>query len=326
MQLSILLRRHANTLNCLCTFVVVVTIVTQIGATATAQDKSDSQIRYFVTGVVRDAETNEPISGATIQVLDSLQADEEQRLLKGVTTNEGRYRIEVPMGSTRIWYPPLKPGYWLESKDCVVDVVALPDQPIVNHDIMVKSGPVWRCRIEGTHSERMIAVTEVPDDQNRSKLIKGEYFEQSTPMLQAISYLGDEKDFAITQIGTSGKLVLRVINLTTELIVEPGFDNSQVASVRHLPDSDKTEMLDANGKKATIGAATVTLAGGIPLLTFKLKPSLSIAVQRVTGRLVDANNKPVTDARVGLTIGFVGQGGGDSGKSTYFQFGRAIRP
>ena len=104
MQLAILLRRHANTLNCLCTFVVVATIVTQIGATATAQDKPDSQIRYFVTGVVRDAETNEPISGATIQVLDSLQADAKQRLLKGATTDEGRYRIDVPIGSTRIWY------------------------------------------------------------------------------------------------------------------------------------------------------------------------------------------------------------------------------
>ncbi len=81
------------------------TNVPSVAKTTSAEQK------YYITGTVREAVTNEPIAGAEVGLLDE---SSERRALKGISDANGKYRIEVPMGSVKLWYPSLKPGYcWL---------------------------------------------------------------------------------------------------------------------------------------------------------------------------------------------------------------------
>ena len=131
---------------------------------------------YFVTGVVREAGTDKPVAGAKVQFLDSSAQDPQQRLRIGTTDAQGRYRIAVPMGSIRLWFPELKPGYWMGAKESMHEVITSPDAPVAEHDLIVRKAPVWQVQVDGdltppdspSSPNRIIFAMEEPDAKNRA--------------------------------------------------------------------------------------------------------------------------------------------------------------
>jgi hypothetical protein len=59
--------------------------------------------KYFIEGTVRQEQTLEAVSGAKIQFLALTETDPKRRMRKGTTDEQGRYRIEVPMGSVHFF-------------------------------------------------------------------------------------------------------------------------------------------------------------------------------------------------------------------------------
>lgn len=267
-------------------------------------NSESTEQKYFVVGTVREAVTNEPIAGAEVGLLVMSEQLPEKRAPKGISDAQGKYRIEVPMGTVKLWNPWLKPGFWLSSEDAMKDIVTSPEQPEAVHDIIANKSPTWQVHAIGDLSQSpMISAMEVPDAAKRAALIKHEYVTWNTLPLQAFSHLDASGRGALTQVGMSGGLIVGIVNVQAELVVEPGFDNTYVVSADRLPDSKSTRMNDKAGKQATVTEATVTLENGVPLLTFQLRSTLPIAFQKLTGRVVDDNDEPISGARIGAAGG-----------------------
>jgi thiol-disulfide isomerase/thioredoxin len=111
--------------------------------------ETPEEYQYFVTGAVREQGTENPVAGAKVQFLDSSAQDPQQRLRIGVTDAQGRYRIAVPMGGIRLWFPELKPGYWMGAKESMHEVVTSPETPVAEHDLIVRKAPVWHVTLDG---------------------------------------------------------------------------------------------------------------------------------------------------------------------------------
>lgn len=301
------------------------------------RDPSDSSAdkpaeKYFITGTVREVHTGKPVSDAEIQILVESEPDINKRILKEKTNAMGEYRIAVPVGNVKLWLPALKPGYWLKPDDSLEALVTTPENPVRKHDITAQTGPVWNVHWKGKLTDQQlkllrshnkehplqlrIAVQEVEDDAKRAAWLKGELVSFQKAIASSMGYLDQSSHGKLTQVGTSGKYILMLVNDLAELIVEPGFDNTRVISQKRIPDTDQTEMIDASGKKATVSKATVTLNNGVPLLTFQTAAAKTIGMQKLVGRVVDENGKPLKDVRVGIVSGMKGGGSADTGEFT----------
>ena len=189
--------------------------------------------------------THKPIADAKVNVLNSTESDPSKRLLSGTTDSDGRYRIEVPLGSVRLWYSRLKPGYWLEPDENIKELVTTPDQPIVTHDIAANIGIAWPVLVtveDGIPdgAEVMVSLTEVEDDATRQKMLSGEGVSFMKSVNSSMSTLGASGRGAFTQCGETGKLVVGIGSrnlggIMTELIVTPGFEITKVKSIRGSP-------------------------------------------------------------------------------------------
>ncbi len=265
---------------------------------------ASAEQRYYITGTVREAVTNQPIAGAEVQLLVSSEQLQEKRVPKGISDANGKYRIEVPMGSVKLWFPSLKPGYWLANRDAMKDLVTSPEQPEAVHDIIANKSPTWRVHAVGELGEKpVLAAMEEPDPAKRAALIKGEKVTWSKFPVQTRSYADADGRGALTQVGHSGGLFIGVVNVNAELVVDEGFDNTRVVSAERMPGSTITKMIDQSGKQATVTEATVTLENGSPLLTFQLKSSEPVAMQKLLGRVADDSGKPLPGTRVGIACG-----------------------
>jgi beta-lactamase regulating signal transducer with metallopeptidase domain/thiol-disulfide isomerase/thioredoxin len=281
------------------------------------QDPPDRDPKCYVTGIVFEKGTKKPIADARVDVFPGSEPDPKRRI--GITDADGRYRVEVPLGSFRIWFPRLKPGYCLDHADNTAQLITTPAEPILTHDIAANRGTAWPVRIvvdggipEG--AELTASVHEVEDDTVRRNWLAGKFVTFKKPLEGAISELAPDGIGAFTQCGKSGKLLVgiggrTIENVMAELIVEPGFDINKVKSIAPVNGTDKVMMTDAAGATATIGKAEVTMQDGLPLLTFRLARRSPAAVQQFAGQVVDADGKPLEGVRVGAAISSAGEGG-----------------
>ena len=275
--------------------------------------QTEENPKHYITGIVFERKTQKPIAGAKVNILVDSEQESSKRGLSGTTDSDGRYRIEVPLGSVRLWFPRLTPGYWLEHDENVKAIVTSPDKPIMTHDIAAISGTAWplRVAVEGgipDGEELTVSVTEVEDDVTRQSWLKGVGVSFKISPNESISTLGTNGIGAFTQCGESGKLVVSlsgrsIKSLMTEVIVKPGFDISKVKSIAPVAGTDKITIIDEAGATATIGKAEVTLQDGRPLLTFHVAPRSQSSIQQFAGQIIDAAGNPIEAARVGSVIG-----------------------
>jgi beta-lactamase regulating signal transducer with metallopeptidase domain/thiol-disulfide isomerase/thioredoxin len=277
--------------------------------------------KYYVTGLVFDKETKKPIAGAKIQILVDAEPNPSKRLLHGISQADGRYRIEVPMGSCRFWFPRLKPGFWLNDADAHVGFVTSPEKRVATHDIAARRGAAWpmQLSVEGGPVDLtglFVSVMEVKNDKTRESLLRGEPVSFYDPLNESYSELGANGAGWLTQSGETGKLVVNVADgkrrfegFRAEFLVDPRFDMTKIKSVTPIAGTNKVRMIDEGGAQTTISKATVTLHGGLPLLTFRIARTTPLPVQEFSGRIVDVTGHPVPDVRIGSALGSSGGSG-----------------
>ncbi len=283
--------------------------------TTVVTDNEDA--KYFIIGLVTDAETGQPVADAEVGFLVESAQELDERAPKCKTDADGNYRIEVPMGEVKLWFPWLKPGYWLLPEEAMVSVATTPENPETRLDIRARKGAVWQVQAEGEPGERpYISSTEESDPAKRAAWLKGEPFSRDKSPPQAFGLLDANGRGELTQVGPSGALIVGIVNVQGEIVAEPLFDNTQVVSAVKLANTNKTELVDQRGRKAVVTEATVSLKDGVPLLHYQLKSNAPIAIQKLTGRVVDEDDQPVANARVGLASGTAGGGNAVQSQST----------
>ena len=123
---------------------------------ASSPKPSQPPMAYRLTGSVRLEGTDEPVAGATVDVMiaDSGQGHRgaNRTALSGV---DGRYTVDLTPGSARSWtlIPPV--GYWAprdlqRSEEFVVSK----DEPVHRKDYLVRRGTVWDFRITRAHEAK----------------------------------------------------------------------------------------------------------------------------------------------------------------------------
>ena len=270
----------------------------------TSQTASVETNGYFVTGVVTDVKTRLPIANASIQLIVPAEPDATKRVLKGSTNADGRYRIAVPLGTVLLWYPSIKPGYWIvEPSQNMVKLTTSPDQPIANHDIRVKSAPVWNIRYnrEVSAERNVIALMEIPDDNMRRKVLAREAWSTQSPLHQWSSIINADGYGAFTQIGDSGKLVVSVADAQAEVIVDANFDNTNVKSATYDPATKYTLMRDAEGRTARLVGATVETNAGVPTISF-VPQEVELWKLKIVGTVLGPDTKPLSDVEVRAAV------------------------
>lgn len=279
--------------------------------------------KYYVAGSVFDEETKEPIAGASLSFFVGAELEPAKRLRKTVTDERGRFRVEMPLGKVQLWFPALKPGYWLAWKDSMTSLATSVEKPVATLDVAAKRGPVWPVQIavQGDLPENVkfiVDVKDIADADVRAKLIAADPRATYMPTSGANTWLDRDGRGALTQCGSSGKLVVSVgadsheiKTLATELLVDPTFDVTNVVSAGRLAGTNLALLTDNKGAKATIANAEVTVSEGRPLLTFHLERKPTIK-QEFAGRVVDAAGKPIGGVRVGTAIGIVSGGSAES--------------
>ncbi|XZE53696.1 M56 family metallopeptidase [Planctomycetaceae bacterium SH139] len=279
---------------------------------------SDSEaVKYAIVGRVTDAATSQPVADAEVGFLVESAQELDKRAPKCRTDVEGNYRIEVPMGEVKLWFPWLKPGYWLLPEEAMVSVATTPENPETRLDIRARKGAVWQVQGEGELGDQpFISSTEESDPAKRAAWLKGESFSWDKSPPRAFGLLDANGRGELTQVGASGALIVGIVNVQGEIVADPLFDNTQVVSAEKLANTNKTELVDQQGRKAVVTEATVSLKDGVPLLRYQLKSNAPIAIQKLTGRVVDEDDQPVANARVGLAFGTAGAGSAVQAQST----------
>ncbi len=277
------------------------------------QGEPSENLTCYVTGVVFEEQTRKPIADAEVNLLIDSEQDPAKRALSGTTGGDGRYRIEVPLGACQIWFPRLKPGYWLNHAGNTAALATSAEERIVTHDIAVQTGSTWpvRVTVEGGLPDAAmlgITVTEVEDDKTRNSWLRGENVSFKNGPNMLMSRIDSNGTGTLTDCSATGKLVVSIAGdaakgILTEFIIERGFDVARVKSIAPVAGTDKVLMTDEDGLEATIGSAEVTLQDGRPLLTFHLARKVPARVQKFSGRIVDAAGKPIAAVRVGSAIG-----------------------
>lgn len=280
--------------------------------TGTSPTTSQEKSEYFVTGVVIDEDTNEPISDAAIQILVPSESDIRKRVLWCKTDAAGRYRLAVPIGEIKIWFPPIKPGYWVtQPGQNMVALTTSKEQPLAECDLLAKKAPLWKVKYVGEiqPQRRYIAVMEIPDDELRRKALAGEPWSSQKHLNQWASQIDDDGTGAFTQIGDSGKFIVGAVSTQAELIVDSGFDNSQVTSSDYDAATKSNLLKDSKGRTARIIGATIELNAGVPTVVFT-SPMEQHSKMRIVGTVLDPDGKPVADVEVRAAIHQTGSGGG----------------
>jgi beta-lactamase regulating signal transducer with metallopeptidase domain/thiol-disulfide isomerase/thioredoxin len=287
-------------------------------------DNAPANGRYYVVGSVVEEETEQPLAGAVLRFLIDGEPNPDKSLLLAVTDVQGRFQAEVPVGNLRVWFPELKPGYWLNPDDNTKALATSVDKPVVTLDLVARRGLAWPVQVtveEGIpeNTRLMVSVDEVDDDDLRAKWLKGEPVSFMTHHPSCMNTLDAAGRGAFTQCGTTGKLFINVSarpgnesffevgGVSAEFIADPDFDTTKVKTVTPDAATGKVELIDERGAKATISKARVTVTDGVPLITFQL-PRTKHAMQEFVGRVVDSADKPLADVRVGMAMGTKGGG------------------
>ncbi len=291
------------------------------------QNQQQPSAKYYVTGIARDETTGKPVAGAEIKILVATERDLDKRILLGKTDAEGQYKIAVPLGQVQLWFPRLKPGYWLTHEFNTKTLVTSPDKPIANCDLPMKTGPVWKVQVFGdpaTRADHHAAINEIPDKSKRLAWLKGEPVSWQKPPEMWNGRLNTDGTGWLTEVGTSREFVIAIGSVMGELVVEKAFDNTRVISAE--PDGElagvapehnkRIKLTDHAGHTATVTGFDVSLRDGIPLLTTRLKNRKLLGEQNIQGKVVDAKQQPIRGAKVGLASGRKDAGSGMSQIST----------
>lgn len=302
----------------------------QTGAVPSEKAKNDGAFekgKYYVVGSVVEEGSKQPIAGASLFFLIFGEPNPDKNVLHASTDEKGRFRAEVPVGSLQLWCPELRAGYWLNPDENTKELVTSAGKPVATLDLKVRRGPAWpvQVTVEGgtpENTELRVSVHEIEDDDARAKFLKGEPVSSMKPGASIKTTLDKGGRGKFTQCGTSGKFVLSVEGdfrtggipevspITAEFIVDPAFDITKVKTVNPGRDTDKVEVIDERGAKATIANAQVTLTNGLPLFKFHL-PRSKYVIQEFAGRVDDTTGKPIADVRVGMLAGVKGEGSGE---------------
>jgi RNA polymerase sigma factor (sigma-70 family) len=273
--------------------------VAQTPASSPKPKPSQPSMAYRLTGSVRLEGTDEPVAGATVDVMiadvDQAYRGVNRTALSGA---DGRYTVDLPPGSARSWWlmPPV--GYWApRDSQKSEEFVVSRDQPVYRKDYVVRRGIVWDFRITRAHDVKPLRGAVTALDQGT--LFRGVVDDAGHVRL---SLPTEERKVTAHALET----LMSADSVALTLEWKSGFRPDRVATVTNLGGSPAQYRLgDANGETATIsgtdkGRVEPRLEGSKLVVEVTLPEPDPKAFADLTGKVVDTSGQPVAGALVAL--------------------------
>lgn len=242
---------------------------------------------YKLIGRVTD-EAGNPVAGAVVRVMTAPGlVSGDDRLRTGTSDERGNYAVAVPPGHAMCLGLEPPAGYIFINVG-LLQFATSTSQPTHSLDLQLKRGRPLRLEFsDGLEDAESVSVwRHVP-----------EFFMYDAPTTNpatTVTLPPDGGDITIMvpieSSGTQGRINLEMPD---------GFDPTRVEKITSDQRERRAEAVDAEGRKAVVRGATATEKDG--QLTLHVKPlpfRLAVRNVRFTGRVVDASDRPISDAEI----------------------------
>ncbi len=265
-----------------------------------------AQSPYRMQGVVMDVETQQPVSGATIQVLIVSEDEPDRQTRKAISDDEGRYSIDLPAGHAQAWTLLPPDGYCaVKNYDTEAFATTL-EKPIFTKNYEVRKG--FPIKIAVRSSDK---ITIPPKTYASLRQQQGDdYF-------QGFLELDRNGTGTITLPKTTGKFQIFCGDEQGKLVApdgmivdfEDGFDpNNVLADITRHEDGTKT-VRDANGLTATLRKCDPTVTNKQMAIVIDVhQESPEKVMTRLQGRIVDVHGEGIEGATVTLAFSWKDSG------------------
>lgn len=250
-----------------------------------------------MVGRVTVADSGESVAGATLHVVVGRMEFFKYSTLPGRSNQNGEYIVGIPVGHARSVAPELPPGYWGEP--AFETFVTGAGQPEFRKDYVVHRGPVWQVRVAPSDKKRpldSIAVNASCRRKGRSLWTKTGTDDRGVAQMTLPEAGGD------FQIDIYDKRRPFDAMKPANLIVDEGFSPDDVAEIKSGPKPETFQMIDGQGRGATLAGARATLSGSVPTIEFDIPPPAPGTSGRVSGVIVDDHDAPIAGAAVALAM------------------------
>lgn len=274
---------------------------------ASVIQSSQGESPYRMEGNIVEAETQEPVAGATVEVLIESEVP-ETRLRKGVSDAAGHYSVVLPIGHAWAWNVRPPAGYYFTKDNDRVFVTTAAD-PVFSKDYQVRRGvtfPVAYRLFDAAPPPADTAITFV-QWRDGETLIGDCRLDGATQGTVTVPDIGGE--FQIYG-GDTRREIQAAAALSVQF--EKGFNAHSVRPEISEPAKGVVEVRDTEGRKALVRGCEISVDKQkmtivVPMLGRK-KDGLR---HHLRGQILDAGDNPLSDATVALA--FYGPGGGASG-------------
>jgi len=270
---------------------------------------SQPAVTFGLSGSVRLEGTGEPIAGATVEVMVGETSGPRPEIRTVRSGTDGRFIVDLPPGSARVWTPTAPVGYWMPDSGIEEFAVSKSD-PFLRKDYLVRRGTVWDFRITCGDETKAIPGVVVASGE-------GAFFR---------SAVDDAANVRLTLPAEKGKVTasvwvehLQIDRVPINLEWESGFTPAAIKSVTNLGGSPaRYRLSDDHGKTATLSGigrirAEPRLDGKRLIVAVLLPAADTKAFGDLVGKIVDASGGPIARAQVALV--WVEQRGGSAASS-----------
>jgi thiol-disulfide isomerase/thioredoxin len=262
-------------------------------------------VGYRMVGSVKVEGSGEPVPGAKINVLIGDSGEDKIRV--STTGTDGLFHLDLPPGQANAWtfFPPV--GYWApKNRNSIENFVLSPTDPVHQKEYLVRRGIVWTFRIAMGGGGRPVRAGFVTAARPPDETFRAETDDVGLARL-TLPTEGGKITLAISESPPSMNFVELPIEWAT------GFRPDAVKAIER--EDGLFHLTDEAGRLATIkevAGAEPTLAGGVLTIRVTLAETDPKTLGSLSGRVVDADGRPVQGARIALTIHEKGGSGGSN--------------
>src|SRR5262245_40923239 len=260
-------------------------------ADSAAQDVSP----FRMEGIVTEEGTQQPVSGATIQVLIESEPVVEKKVRSAKTDASGHYSVELPVGHAWEWnlQPPM--GYALVRAHEHEQFATTAEQPVFRKDYQVRKGVAWPILVRAPAEALPLGRTYLSLNQQRDQEHFNAFCEVPPDGSGDVTLPLDASGEFTIQCGDVSYVLAAPEEM--KLTVDKGFRTDRVTSIDQVGGGD-TLLRDGEGRAAKLHGARAVVKDRTATLVIDMRVRPPTDFSPVVGRVEDAQARPLAGAKV----------------------------